>query len=276
MLWRHEDPESDVELALADEEGPLDILLQDEDIRFDISRIHCRLLLVRITRGLVRVCRITGCCCAILVVVLHLSVVHAWAPATVQVVRLREVLELLCLGSGRVLEYQPLQLVDCVEEVDSAAAVGVRRLEEPHVVSIIECWAHRDCGRLALLLAQLVVLYNVGVHLTQNLFLCALVLCIQILILELLYHVEVICELVKLMLAKWRPQVYHEGDWDLVEYVLMQVFAELGHGLDELVFRGDQRMVFEVIHQVFLPMLPKEVELNLTRRGCPLEVVERL
>ena len=78
------------------------------------------------------------------------------------------------------------------------------------------------------------------------------------------------------MLAKWRPQVYHEGDWDLVEYVLMQVFAELGHGLDKLVFRGDQRMVFEVIHQVFLPMLPKEVELNLARRGCPLEVVERL
>ena len=120
------------------------------------------------------------------------------------------------------------------------------------------------------------MLYNVGVHLTQNLFLCTLVLCIQILVLELLYHIEVISELVELMLAKWRPQVYHEGDRDGVEYILMQVFAEFGHRLDELVFRGDQRMVLEVIHQVLLPVLPKEVELNLARRGRPLEVVERL
>ena len=138
MLGRHKDPESDVELALADEERPLDILLQDEDIRFDICRIHSWLLLVCIPRSLVHVCRVAGCRCAILVTVLHLRVVDSWSPVTVQVVRLREVLELLRLGAGRVLEYQPLQLVDRVEEVDSTAAVGVRRLEKPHIVSIIQ------------------------------------------------------------------------------------------------------------------------------------------
>ena len=76
--------------------------------------------------------------------VLHLRVVvDSWSPVTVQVVRLREVLELLRLGAGRVLEYQPLQLVDRVEEVDSTTAVGVCRLEEPHIVSIIQRRAHR-------------------------------------------------------------------------------------------------------------------------------------
>ena len=147
MLGRHKNPESDVELALADEERPLDILLQDEDIRFDIGRIHSWLLLVCIPRSLVHVCRIAGCRCAILVTVLHLRVVvDSWSPITVQVVRLREVLELLRLGAGRVLEYQPLQLVDRVEEVDSTAAIGVCRLEEPHIVSIIQRRAHRDSG----------------------------------------------------------------------------------------------------------------------------------
>ena len=73
------------------------------------------------------------------------------------------------------------------------------------------------------------MLYNVGVHLAQHLLLRILVLGVQILILELLHHVEVISEFVELMLAKWRPEVYHEGDRDGIEYVLMQVFAELGH-----------------------------------------------
>ena len=147
MLGSHKHPESDVELALADEERPLDILLQDEDIRFDVGRIHSWLLLVCIPRSLVHVCRIAGCRRAILVTVLHLRVVvDSWSPVTVQVVRLREVLELLRLGAGRVLEYQPLQLVDRVEEVDSTATIGVRRLEEPHIVSIIQRRAHRDSG----------------------------------------------------------------------------------------------------------------------------------
>ena len=148
MLGRDEDPESDVELALADEERPLDILLQDEDIRFDIGCIHGWLLLVCIPRSLVHICRVAGCRCAILVTALHLRVVvvHSWSPATVQVVRLRKVLELLRLGAGRVLEYEPLQLVYRVEEVDSTAAVGVCRLEKPHIVPIIKRRAHRDCG----------------------------------------------------------------------------------------------------------------------------------
>ena len=140
MLGRDEDPESDVELALADEERPLDILLQDEDIRFDIGCIHGWLLLVCIPRSLVHICRVAGCRCAILVTAFHLRVVvvHSWSPATVQVVRLRKVLELLRLGAGRVLEYEPLQLVYRVEEVDSTAAVGVCRLEKPHIMPIIQ------------------------------------------------------------------------------------------------------------------------------------------
>ena len=160
MLRRHEHPESDVELALADEQGPLDVLLQDEDVRFDISCVHCRLLLllVSITVSLVRICSVAaGRRSAILVIVLRLLSVRCTCRR-VQVISLSKILELLSLCTRCVLEDQPLQLVDRVEEVDSAAAVGVCRLEKPHVVPIVKRRAHRDRRRLALLLTQLIVL----------------------------------------------------------------------------------------------------------------------
>ena len=35
MLGRDHHPEPDVEFSLVDEKGPLDVLLEDEDVRFD-------------------------------------------------------------------------------------------------------------------------------------------------------------------------------------------------------------------------------------------------
>ena len=36
VLGRDHDPEPDVELPLVDQQGQLDVLLQDKDVRFDI------------------------------------------------------------------------------------------------------------------------------------------------------------------------------------------------------------------------------------------------
>ena len=46
MLGRDHHPEANVELALAYEQGPLDVLLQDEDVRFDVRGVSGLRLLV--------------------------------------------------------------------------------------------------------------------------------------------------------------------------------------------------------------------------------------
>lgn len=43
-----------------------------------------------------------------------------------------------------------------------------------------------------------------------------------------------------------------------------------------MVLCREQGMVLKVINEMLLAMLPQEVELDLARDGCPLEVVESL
>lgn len=136
--------------------------------------------------------------------------------------------------------------------------------------------AHGHCRRLALFLTQLVVLLDVLVHVAEDFLLVGFTISLQILLSEFLDHVEVVGELIELMLAKWRAQVEDKRYGDGVEDVLMQVFAQFGHGFNQVVLRRDQGMVLEVIYQILLPVLPKEVELNLAGRRSPLEVVQRL
>ena len=183
-------------------------------------------------RGTVASC--SGPILVMVVVFGRLSIVDPCTTCrrTVQVVRLGKVLELLSLGSGGVLEDQSLKLVYCVEQVDSTAAVGVRWLEKPHIVPVVKRRAHGHCSRLALLLTHLVMLHDVGVHQTENFLLSVLVFSIQVLVLELLNHVEVVGEFVEPVLAKWRSQVYHEGDRYRIEHVLVQVLGKFGHRFD--------------------------------------------
>ena len=56
----------------------------------------------------------------------------------------------------------------------------------------------------------------------------------------------------------------------------MHILAELGHTVYQLVLCRDQSMILEVIYKVFLTVFAKEVKLDLSRRWCPFEIVERL
>lgn len=118
-----------------------------------------------------------------------------------QVVCVGEILELLGFGAGRMLQDQSLELVNRVEKVDTAAAIRVSRLEEPHVVPVVQRRAHRHCRRLSLLLTHLVVLLNALVHLTKYLLLTRLIFSIEVLVSELFHHIVVISELIELMLT---------------------------------------------------------------------------
>ena len=95
-------------------------------------------------------------------------------------------------------------------------------------------------------------------------------------LLKFLYHVEVVCELVEFLLAQRGAQIDDERDRNRIENVLVQILAELRHALNELVLRGDQSVVLEVINQVLLPVLAQEIKLHLLRRWCPFKVIQRL
>ena len=70
-----------------------------------------------------------------------------------QVIRMGKVLKLFCLSAGRMLQDQSLQLINRIKKVDTSAPVRVSRLEQPHIVSIIERRSHRHSGRFSLFLA---------------------------------------------------------------------------------------------------------------------------
>ena len=211
MFGRDNDPEPDVKLALGDQQWLLNVLLEDEDVGLDVGRVDDRRLLGG--RGGVHGTLLgnqgrssTGC---------------------IQAVGMGEVLKLLRFGPRRVVHDQSLKLIDGVEQVDTAASVGVGRLKEPHVVPVEEGVLHREGRILPLLLAQSMVFLDVPVDLGKRFLATVLVLGLQEGILALFEHVEVVAEFVELVLAERRPQVDHKRDRDRIKAVLVQVLAQL-------------------------------------------------
>ena len=179
------------------------------------------------------------------------------------VVGMSKCLELLRFSPTSMLNDQPLQLLDRVEQVHTSAAIRVCWLEEPHVVPVEERVAHRQRSILPLLLIHCTVLLNVTVHSGHDLLLLRLALRLRVCILRLFNNVKVVGELVELLLAQGRAEIKHEGYGYHVEDVLVHVLAQFGHTLNQLVLCRDERMVLEVIHKVLLAMLAQKIELNL-------------
>ena len=86
-----------------------------------------------------------------------------------------------------------------------------------------------------------------------------------VLLFKLLYDVEEVAELVKLMLAHGRSQVDHKSDRNHAETILMQILTQFGHALNKLVLCSDQSMILKVIDKILLAMLAQEIELDLAR-----------
>ena len=81
-----------------------------------------------------------------------------------QVVCRSKSLKLLRLGPISVLHNQPLQLVDRIKQVDSAAAICIGWLEEPDVVAIEQCVPHAEgCISTLAFIICLILLY-IAVH----------------------------------------------------------------------------------------------------------------
>ena len=116
----------------------------------------------------------------------------------------------------------------CWDECDK---VGPMQLEQPDVATIEKGLTHHNRGILPLLLTQVVVRRKVFIHRGEDF---SLRLCIPprvVLLLMLLYHVEVVVEFVKLVLAECRPQVDRKRYRDGVEHVYVKVFTHLGHAV---------------------------------------------
>lgn len=134
VFGRDHDPEPDVELALANQERFLDILLQDKDI--GLHGTHGRRLGLNClaSRCWFLWCRHSGLgslwlsYCAIL----GRSIIDC------DIVRMGKVLELLGLGTRCMLHNEAFELFNSVKEVDSTASIGISWLEKPHVVAIVE------------------------------------------------------------------------------------------------------------------------------------------
>ena len=132
-------PEPDVEFALVDKKGPLDVLLEHENVRFDAGGVGWLGLLglgiVCMTGSLasIGVIATRGCLGPILIINCRLS-----SARSMQVIRMSKVLELFSLSAGCMLQDESLQLVNRIEKIDTAAPIRVSRLEKPHVVSIVQ------------------------------------------------------------------------------------------------------------------------------------------
>lgn len=119
------------------------------------------------------------------------------------------------------------------------------------------------------------VLY-VSIHQGQNFLLAWLIVSLIILILVLLNWVEIVDKFIKLTLAEWRSKINNERDWDHVKDILVEIFAQFWHAFNQMVLCSEQGMVLKVINEMFLAMLAQEVELDLARDRCPLEIVKSL
>ena len=174
------------------------------------------------------------------------------------------------------LHYQAFEHINRVEEVDSSASIRVGRLEQPHIVAIVERLSHCEGSILSLLLVHHAVLLDVSIHIGNDFLAALLTDGLLVRLLKFLYHVEVVCEFVEFLLTQRSAQIDNERDRNRIENVLVQILTELRHALDELILSCNQSMVLEVINQVLLPVLAQEIKLHLLRRRCPLKIIQRL
>lgn len=93
-------------------------------------------------------------------------------------------------------------MLNRIEEIYTSASIGIIWLEEPSVMTLEKSRAHRHLCILAFLFTKLVMLLNVAIHCLNNLIFRALILGVLERHFILIYHVEILAELVKFVLAK--------------------------------------------------------------------------
>lgn len=93
-------------------------------------------------------------------------------------------------------------MINRVKKIDTPASVSIVRLEKPSVMTLEKSRTQCHLCILAFLFAKLVMLLDVAIHSLNYLLFRVLFLCILEWLLMLVYHVEILTELVKFMLTK--------------------------------------------------------------------------
>ena len=70
---------------------------------------------------------------------------------------------------------------------------------------------------------------------------------IEVRLLRLLDHVEVVMELVILCAAHGSPQIDYKCQRKVVKHILVEILTQLLHVVEQLVLCGDECMVLEMI-----------------------------
>ena len=119
-------------------------------------------------------------------------------------------------------------------------------------------------------------LLDISVQLWGDFLLARLILGFSVRIFTFLNYIEKVHKFVEILLAKRSTQVNNKGQRNQAEDILMQVFAQFRHALNQLILSCNESMILEVIHQVLLTMFVQKVELDLAWRWSPLKVIQSL
>lgn len=89
-------------------------------------------------------------------------------------------------------------------------------------------------------------------------------------------HIEIVNKFVEFLLTHKGAQIDYKGEGERLEHILVQIFTKFHHIEEDLVFGRNQGMILEMIDQVALTVLAKEVKFDLARYRGPLKLIQCL
>ena len=263
-------PQTDIELATVDEQRPLDVLLNDEDLGADV-RAECRRRLT-LVHGL----RSTGAVLNLASrgVARNLGMYVEMMLFVCQDLAARIMDVEVQLAARRELLDQLPKLLERVEQANTSATVEVVRLDEPHVGAVIHLCIEGELSRDDILVLGLSVDMLACLNQPVDLRQCALVTAVVWLLTNALDRVEVGTEAVDLVREVLRGHVEDELDRKVLEHVQLVLLAVSMHVCVQLVLGADEVVALQVVDELLLAVGTELLEVDEARDRRPLEAVQ--